>query len=399
MKEMNRIILLAFLFLMATGYLVPGDFGNLNAGIDYNGYYTDNIFMNASALKDYVSHFHGEFSYSRKNANLYLDAAAEIYADNPAFNSYTVAPGLEWFLRLKGRNSLFLDFSYSVLNYKDVYIDFNYHGPLLQAGLKLHPSTQTSVKALYSFESRNYSNYDSFDFSSHTISLEYNRFFKSQTTLRFQLGFNYRYYPHIIDNYDFGDDYNYYERYRHQGKGQGQGGAHGPSGPGQPQPYTYSTINIPNIHGQVGVSQGIGARISITTEAEVRRNFRGLDNAETLIKNAYILYPLNDDLLRDGTRFNVGFKMVPWKEISVEGSVSYYDKRYRGVYIMDADGNVVEPAEERKDTLFLYTLRISKTIKAFDLIAAVSYRDNKSNDDYFLYKMVTISAGVGYYFQ
>lgn len=364
---------------------------NFNLGIDYNGYYSDNIFINATQVKDYVSQFHADFNYSIKNFNIYLDAAAGVYADNPEFNSFTMEPGFEWFHSLKKRNSLYLNFNYTVLSYKELYTDFNYQGPRFQANVKFHTSQASIVKAEYVFELRNYANYESFDFSNHSAFVEINRFFKTQTTLKLQAGFNYRYYPHIAADYDFGDNYNYYERHKHQGKG-----PHHPGG-GQRQFQTYP-IGIPNLRGMVHITQAMGTRLGITGEAEVRRNFRGLDNAETLIKNAYILYPFNDDYLWDGLRLSLGLKTVPWKDVSVEGSFSYFDKRYRGVYIMDAAGNIKEPAVERADSLLLYTFKVSKKIGKFDVFAHLSYRDNDSNDDYFFYKMVTISFEIGYYF-
>lgn len=386
--EKKRLIILLGLMLMLTGRLASK---NLSIGTSYNGYYSNNIFMNASAVTDYVSQLQAEVNFSTKKLSFYLDTSADIYKDNTEFNSFNIEPGIEFIHYLKGRSAIYLTLSYMVLDYKELFSDFNYTGPRFQANLKLHTTSRTILKAGYLFEYRNYPSYESFDFHNHRAFVEFNRFFKSQTTLRLQVGFNYRYYPHIAADYDFGDNYNYYERHKHQGKG-----PHHPGG-GQRQFQTYP-IGIPNLRGMVHITQAMGTRLGITGEAEVRRNFRGLDNAETLIKNAYILYPFNDDYLWDGLRLSLGLKMVPWKDISVEGSFSYFDKRYRGIYIMDAAGNIKEPAVERADSLLLYTFKVSKKIGKFDVFAHLSYRDNDSNDDYFFYKMVTISFEIGYYF-
>ena len=157
-------------------------------------------------------------------------------------------------------------------------------------------------------------------------------------------------------------------------------------------------MSVPNVYGLLHISQGIGTRLGITGKAEFRKNFRGLDDAETLIKNSYIIYPYNDNYLWDGTRFSLGVNMVLFNEFSVEGLMSYFDKNYPGIYIMDVDGNVIEPATERKDSMLIYNLKLSKKIRQWDLFANVSYGDNRSNDDYFFYKLLTISAGIGYYF-
>jgi hypothetical protein len=164
----------------------------------------------------------------------------------------------------------------------------------------------------------------------------------------------------------------------------------------------YNTMSVPNFYGLLGINQGIGTRLGINGELELRENLSEFDHnsAETLIKNAYILYPLNDDYLWDGTRLTLQFKMVLFNRlaVSVEGRVSYFNKNYPGVFIMDEQGNPIQPAVERNDFLLLYMLRISKKIRKLELFTDFFYRYNDSNDDYFFYKMLTISAGMGYYF-
>jgi hypothetical protein len=369
----------------------------LNFGASYYGSYSDNIFMNASKMKDYISQLQADLFVSLKRFNFYLDASVDIFVDNPEFNSFNIEPGIEYLHPLKGRNALYLDFSYTILNYKDLYTDFNTSGPLIQAGIKLYTSPKTLLKAVARFQSRNYANFESFDFSNYNTFVEFNQFFKSQTNLRLQTGFNYRYYPHIIASYDFGNNYNYYNNRGSHGKGKG----HMQHRPPLPNP-RYNTMSVPNVYGLLGINQGIGTRLGITGELEIRENLRGFDHnsAETLIKNAYILYPFNDDYLWDGTRLTLQLKMVLFNRlaVSVEGRVSYFNKNYPGIYIMDEEGNPIEPAVERSDSLLLYMMRISKKIGKLEVFTDFFYRYNDSNDDYFFYKMLTISAGIGYYF-
>jgi hypothetical protein len=390
------------------------DFKELNIALNYNGSYTENIFLNASAVSDYVSHLNANIDYLVKRFNFFLYAEAGIYADNPDFNSFEVEPGIEWLFSLKNRDSLYINAGYRILNYKDLYADFNFNGPRLQVGVKLFRKSSTILKAGYRFEARNYSTYESFDYFNHSVFLEIKRFFRSQTTLNIEARFNYRHYPHIADDYDFGDDYNYFQQHRYQGnhKGQGPGSGSGPGsgggngngngpgyaeGPSQTQ-FTSSSLSIPNINGLFRISQAIGTQLGISGEVQARWNFKGLEDAESLIKNAYILYPFHDNELWNGFRLGLGLKAVVGKAFSLEGNVSYFDKRYPGVFIMDELGEVVEPPLEREDSLILASLRLSRNFKSFDLFADVTYRDNDSNDSYFLYNMITISAGIGFYF-
>jgi hypothetical protein len=370
---------------------------DLNIGVSYGGYYSDNIFLNASAVRDFVSQFQADLNYASNKFNFYLDASSGIYTKNPEFNSYYIEPGIEFlqYLKKKGRSAFYLNLSYMVLNYKELYRDFNYNGPRLQAGLKLYSSPQTLLKAGYLLLIRDYTNYASFDFYNQTAFVEFNRFFKSQTTLRLQAGVNYRYYPHIADEYQEGENYNYYNYQSHGNmNNQGQNNQ-----PGNPQPaLQYHSTAVPNIYGLLRLAQGIGTRTGITGEAEFRHNFRGLEDADALVKNAYIIYPYNDNYLWDGLRLTLILKAVLFEEFSLEGRFSYFAKNYPGIYIMDEEGNVTAPLIEREDVLLLAAINLKKEFRKFNIFANLTYRDNESNDDYFFYKMLTISMGIGYYF-
>ena len=398
-KNSRRFLILTICLLFRHMSQHPGDLTarELNFGVSYYGSYSDNIFMNASKVKDYISQFQADLLVTLKRFNFYLDASTDIFVDNPEFNSFNVEPGIEYLHPLKGRNALYLDLSYTILNQKDLYTDFNTSGPLIQAGLKLYTSPRTLIKAGARFQSKNYANFESFDFSNYNAFMEFNHFLKSQTNFRLQTGFNYRYYPHILASYDFGDNYNYYNNRGSYGKGKGP---RQHQSPGQnPQ---YNTMSVPNFYGLLGIDQGIGTRLGINGELELRQNLSDFDHAsaETLIKNAYILYPLNDDYLWDGVRLILQLKMVLFNRlaVSVEGRVSYFNKNYPGIYIMDEEGNPIEPVVERNDSLLLSMLKISKKIGKLELFTDFFYRYNDSNDDYFFYKMLTISVGIGYYF-
>lgn len=395
---MKKAIVILSVLVLAGGSINGGE---VSAGVDYRGNYSDNIFMNASAVNDFLNQFQADLSYSHKHLNLYLDVSAGIYVENPQFNSYALEPGIEGYFSLKGRNTVYFDLSCEVLHHKEYYTDFNYTGPRFRAGLKLYPGAKMILKAGYQLESRNYNDFQSFDFTNHTAFVELSRVFNGQTTVRLAFRYNYRSYPHVIDHFDFGENYNYFRRYKFQGGGSGNSGNGNGPGPGPNNPpgqYSTSSVAIPNLHGLLRITRGVGARLGITAEAEVRKNYSGMESAETIIKNAYVLYPFNDDFLWDGLRFGLTAKLLVGKALSVETQASYYDKGYRGVYNRDEDGNVVKPAIEREDSLWLFSLKLSRKFGKFDVSASASYHNNDSNDDYFLYNMLTISAGLGYRF-
>ena len=404
---MNKKILVSILLLLLSGVLWTK---NVNLEIDYNGYYSDNIFMNATAVGDYVSQLHAGIHYDAKPFTLYLDSSTSIYADKPQFNSYRLEPGVQYFHLLKKRNGIYLDLSYNILDYNEYYTDFNYNGPRFQAYAKIYLTGQTLLKAGYRFEARNYRSYRSFDFYNHNTFVEVMHFFPTQTRIQLSLGYNYRYYPHVVQNFDFGENYRYYGPQSKGnmggsmgggGDGNGGGMGHGHTGihPGQGnQPLRFGSTNVPNLYAGFNVSQAIGARMDISAEVELKHNFQGLENAEALIKNAYIIYPYNDGYLWNGYRLTIQLKSVIFTSISLVGRVSYLDKDYRGILIRADDGSVALPETQRKDSLLKASLKVSKKFDHLELFTNIAYSDNSSNDSFFHYKMTTITVGIGYSF-
>ncbi|MCP4156614.1 MAG: hypothetical protein GY757_53360 [bacterium] len=393
---MNKIIRIALSLLLTVAFL-PAK--NLNIAVDYNGNYSTNIFMNATAISDYVSQFHSGLNYSLKEFNFYLDATAGFYTGNSRFNSTHLEPGIEYLHTLKHRNSLFIGFSYPILKYKAMYTDFNYDGPLFHTYIKIYTSSQTILKGGYLFESRNYSDFKSFDFRNHTAFVELQRFFKSQTRLYLNVGLNYRLYPHVVGNFNFEEDYNYYAHSERGGyNGMGRNGGPGGGGGGNGWRPRYITINIPNLNGSLKITQAIGPHIGLSAEVQMKHNFRDLENADTLIKNAYVVYPHNDDYLWEGSKLSFGLKTVLFQSLAVESQLAYYWKDYPGIFILDERGNPLPSGQQRDDSLLHLSLELSKNLEKFEASAILSYKNNHSNDNYFHYKITTLSLGLSYHF-
>jgi hypothetical protein len=391
----------------------------ISLGIGIDGYYSDNIFLNASGVSDYVSRIFTDINLPLNRLNFSINASADFFAENSDFNAIEISPGIQYFQPLKKRDVLFLGLNFDVVNYHERYTDFNYSGPQLYAGIKLYTGPRSLFKAEYRFQVRNYHNYSSFDFHNHKGFIQYRKFFKSQTTVVLQTGFNYRYYPHIATEYDFGKGYDYFNNKGNHGGGgmgggpgsggggTGSGNGSGPgSGTGNMPPGTGGNtllsqeVDVPNIFAILKLNQAIGTTLGISGEMEWRNQFKELKYNETemLIKNAYVLFPYNDDFLWDGLRFSVQLKAIIFSGIAVEGEISYYNKYYPGINILDQEGNVMEPVTERKDKVWIYRLALAKKLNTLNLFASVTYRHNDSNDDYFLYNMLAVSAGLSFDF-
>jgi len=382
--SMKRLLVLMMILLGAGAARLPGGLG---VDVRYDGYYSDNIFFNASAVEDYVSNFGLSLDYTARNFTLFADVSASLFRDNGDFNSIKVEPGIEYLKYLKGRNYLYVTGGYSILGYRELFTDFNYHGPFAEIGLKYYIDQSFLLKAGYSFQKRIYQNFSSFDFDNHTLFLEANRFLNSNTTLRLRTGLNYRYYPHITIEEEVTTDGAILM--------QGPGG----KGPGkQPDPATpaieANSISVPNVFAAFRVAQGFGPNLGLVGEVEWRKNFQGLQDAGQLIENSYVIYPYNDDYLWDGQRYSIYFNAIPAGEVVLNTSLSFTNKNYQGIYIMDEEGQVIEPYQQRQDHMVQVELKLSRQFKKFNLFISGLMRDNQSNDDYFTYKLWSVSTGV-----
>ncbi len=368
---MNKKLIIIIFFVLSINVIWGKGF---NVGTGINSYFSNNIFLNSTSVKDLVTILSADLNLTGKNVNLYFEGDFSLFKDNSDFNSFRLTPGVQFLKYLKGRNYLYFDLSYPLLEYRDYYTDFNYSGPRSEAGLKYYLASTLLLKSGYSFELRNYSNFSSFDFINHTVFFEINKFFPSQTTLRLQTGINYRYYRHIAriipeEDWNIDTDIN-----------------------------AVNSMSVPNLSGILRVSQGIGSKVGIYGEAEYRKNFRGLEEAETLINNSYVIYPYNDNYLWEGTRLTLNIKFIPFSEISVSGRLSFLSKNYPGIFIMDEEGLVVEPREEREDSTTQFDISVSKKFPKASLFLNMTFRDNRSLDSFFDYRMLTLSASIRYYF-
>ncbi len=128
---MKKILMIFILFVI---FINSGLSKGLNFGVGINSYYSDNIFLNSTAIEDFVNAFSADINYTFKNTNLYFDGNFSIFAENSEFNSYRIEPGVELLKYLKGRNYIYFNLSYPVLAYRDYYTDFNYSGPSARIG-------------------------------------------------------------------------------------------------------------------------------------------------------------------------------------------------------------------------------------------------------------------------
>ena len=223
--------------------------------------------------------------------------------------------------------------------------------------------------------------------------LELSAFLPSQTTLRVTAGLNYLRFPHITVSGASADG----TPYGNGGNGQ-QNGRGGPTRPVTPADDGTApssvVLAIPQPFVIARVAQGIGFTSGVYAEFMLRRNQDPLQGIQALAASEWALEQTDDDFFWEGTRLSLGLKTEALLGLEISLDLSLLDKKYRGIDALDLDGRPIQPPATRADTLSQASLRISKRLHRTDFSTALTYRRNESNDLYFQYDFLTISAGL-----
>ena len=380
---------LGFLFLLAALALGAENRFAISPYLDYS--YSSNIFWNANQVADHAFSPGLDLGWRLGDLNLFLSADGRFYLDNSYMNSQRAVGGFSLVKVLSPRTSLFVSPDFTLIRSdKDLsFLDTNVPGITL--GVKQVLSGRFFGRLGLSVRYSDYVNEDSYDRARLAAFFELSAFLPSQTTLRLTGGLNYLRFPHIAVSGTSGDG---------TSGGNDAGRENGNNGPGRPvtptddgSPMIAVALAIPQPYVVARIAQGIGFKTGVYAEFMYRRNLDSLQGIQALAASEWALEQTDDDFFWQGTRLSLGPKTEALPGIETAFDLSLLRKEYRGIDALDLDGLPVQPAATRADTQWQASLRIGKRLGRAELSAAVSYRRNDSNDLYFLYDFLTISAG------
>ncbi len=118
---MNKKLTIILFFVLSVSLMWGKGF---NVGTGINSYFSNNIFLNSTSVKDLVTVLSADINFTGKSFNLYFEGDFSLFKDNSDFNSYKLTPGVQFLKYIKGRSYLYFDLSYPLLEYRDYYTDF-----------------------------------------------------------------------------------------------------------------------------------------------------------------------------------------------------------------------------------------------------------------------------------
>ena len=383
--SLGALLLLAALALGAESGLTISPY------LDYN--YSSNVFWNVNQVADHAVSPGLDLDWRFDGLSFFLSADGRFYNENAYLNSALAVGGFSWVKVLSSRTSLFVSPEFTLTRHDDTLSFLDTNVPGLSLGIKQVLSGRLFGRLGVSARYSDYTNEDSYDRARLAAFVELSAFFPSQTTLRVTAGLNYlRRFPHVAV---------YPAPAGAPAGSSGNGLPNGRGGPSRPvTPADSGTtpssvvLAIPQPYVIARVAQGIGFTTGVYAEFMLRRNQDALQGLQALAASEWALEQTDDDFFWEGERLSVGLKTEAILGLEIAIDVSQVKKRYKGIEALDLDGLPIQPLATREDTLSQASLRLGKRLRRAELSTAVTYRRNGSNDLYFQYDFLTISAGV-----
>lgn len=375
------------LFLAALALGAESKF-SLSPYLDYN--YSSNVFWNVNQVADHEFSPGLELGFSSGDLELFLTADGRFYQENNGLNAILLAGGVNWIKVFSPRMSLFVSPDFMLARYSGDLAFLDTHAPGLVLGLKQVLSKRLSGRLGLSARYTDYLREDSYDRARLGLFAELSAFLPSQTTLRLASGMSYLRFPHIAlgDAADGGDPPG-------AGPGDPRGGHYRPPGPAAGASGSSAVIlRISQPYAVARIAQGLGYKTGVFAELMLRRNLNPLQGIQALAASEWALEQTDDDFFWEGSRLWLGMKTEAVLGLDIALDLFLVRKTYGGIEALDLDGVPVQPLATRADTLAQAALRVRKRFGRLDLSAAAAFRRNRSNDLYFRYDFLTISAGM-----
>ncbi len=371
--------------------------------------FSDNIFWDRSRVGDTILSPGVSLDLSANSWNFFLNADGRIYQKNDYLNSALVSGGATFIKVFSSRTSLFVSPEFSLTRYGGSISFLNTATPGIAIGLKHALSDQVSGRLGVGLRYSDYLNEDSYDRYRLAAFLELNAFFRTQSSVRLTLGMNYQLFPHIAIQVAApaafpaalagGLD---------PGSGTGSSYHRGVPAPGQPGPgsippvaepqvdgtATVIDLSIPQPYATIRIAQGIGYKTGFVAEFMVRKSLAPLEGIQAIAASEWALEQTDEDFFWEGGRLSLGIKTEALLGLEISVDLSFFKKEYPGIVALDLDGVTIQPPSYRSDTLAHANVRMAKRLRSLILFVRGGYRKNHSNDLYFQYDFLTISAGM-----
>jgi hypothetical protein len=362
---------------------------------------SDNIFWDSSAIDDRVLTPGLGLNLALGQFDLFIDASGKSYDSNDYLNHASISAGCDYSGMVSRRGVVFISPGFDLTRFNGDMAYLNRSVPSLVVGWKHAFSDRAHGQLGIDARFSDFTSEDSFDHWRLSLFAEFSAFFATQTTLRFSVGLNYLYFPHVAADAVSPEAGAFRASPAETSMAAAVRRRRGPDSPYPPDgrdpgQYAAEDLSWPQPQVSLRVAQGLGYRTGLVAEVAYRQNRALGPNFDALAVDEWALQQADEDFFWQGTRLSLALKTEALLGIELAAEISYLEKSYEGLYALDAQNEPLMPLASRRDQLLLFSLKIERTFGRFGIFLSGAIRRNRSNDLYFQYDSHSIAMGVDY---
>ena len=397
-KKMRRIVpLLALAALPAWGGTVY---------MTFNQHATQNLFQTRDAVADRISAFSLAIDQDFSALSLVAKAEYSAFQETSGLSSFAADIGLDYLVPSGRMSAFYIAAGGTGQFYRQTYGSFSSLGANLLGAFKTYLAPSSILKLQWQGQYAAYGD-SLFDFLSQRTSLSIDKYFPSQTTLKADAEWGYKYFLHpflpelmpetggatSLTALTGGGGMGGRGQTVAGGGGAGWGGQRYQGGEGFIPRYSSSGggAGIGHLSVSLLAAQGIGDVIGLSVSA-VRQWIVAGQNPFLSVEEFYFVQnPSADSFSWEGDQLTGRISLnIPW-DVTLKTGYTYADKTYPGVESMSLDG--VPLGLVRNDRRRLLEARLQKDFRRLSVFVAYSYVDNTSTDPLFVWKSHFITGG------
>jgi hypothetical protein len=340
---------------------------------------TDNIFQNRYSGRDQLSQmgFYVDKDFSK--ISIFTEGSYSYLFENPSLSYYIQDLGLDYLHPVSEKAAFYFSLLGQGAFYRSDYNDFNSLSFNFLAAFKTYLSQTSILKSDYSLDYKSFV-YSLFDFISHGLSVSFDKYFQTRTTLKSEINWGLKFFLHpyssqeVVMVEESGGHQSGRRSYLFMPKTQFEG----------------QSIQVFSFAGLI--AQGIGGNAGFNISGMKQLYISG-ENPFTSVEEFYMVEnPSYDRFAWEG--YQVGSQvtlLIPWNiELKIGYTMGY--KEFPGIESMNLDEELLEVTREDKRRSF--ETRLEKNFARFSFFLSYAYVDNDSNDPFFDWHGNFLSAGI-----
>jgi len=340
---------------------------------------TDNIFQNRYSGRDQLSQmgFYVDKDFSK--ISIFTEGSYSYLFENPSLSYYIQDLGLDYLHPVSEKAAFYFSLLGQGAFYRSDYNDFNSLSFNFLAAFKTYLSQTSILKSNYSLDYKSFG-YSLFDFVSHGLSVSFDKYFQTRTTLKSEINWGLKFFLHpyssqeVVMVEESGGHQSGRRSYLFMPKTQFEG----------------QSIQVFSFAGLI--AQGIGGNAGFNISGMKQWYISG-ENPFTSVEEFYMVEnPSYDRFAWEG--YQVGSQvtlLIPWNiELKIGYTMGY--KEFPGIESMNLDEELLGVTREDKRRSF--ETRLEKNFARFSFFLSYAYVDNDSNDPFFDWHGNFLSAGI-----